>query len=755
MRKHWVLGIALGLSVIATDVMAQSVSDLSTEVNTLSGRVGQLESEYLRPAMLQSRYRTEARFNDAKVAHFLKDYQRSSVLFVDIVQKEQPSWGSYRESLYLLGDSLFHLRNYKSARRYFKQVLDSGPGPFYEESAQRYLEIAFETRNYDGVDEMMARLQSGGNSPALSYISGKTLYRQGKFSEARAAFARAKTNSEYAMVAAYFEGVALAADKKIDEAQRVFFELTERGTPLTVRDTEILELAYVAQGRLAYEKGDFDTAIDMYQRLPRNSEHFDRALWEFTWVLIAQEKYRQARQNVEILLLSEPDPAFEPQAKLLKADLSVRIGDYDLAEQDFREVVDKYGPLKKQMDEFASQQTDLQTFFSQLVEDEIEGREPRAKYPSLVAEWLESDPSIRSASQLIRDVENIGTEIDESIRTLQEINARLDSSTRIQSFPKLAEGMTLGIETEARLVEIRAALVRAHHKEVSGSFNGNQTSEWEQISARLAAYDKRFKAMPTTRKQMAERERVLFKEFDRLKRQLDTVSYEIDSQRAQLTAVDTYIEQQYGRPLTDSEKKRIDALRDEIRTTIHDLEKLQEDISHEIRITREQVGMGDPVVIAESKIREGYARELARAEQFLNTVSGGSSNTINTIRGTRERIPPLEARLAKYFSTMNQLVDEKVADIRRDVKAEEQLVIEHRESLQELVYTSQDGAGVLAYLNFMRARGSFNELVLRGEVGLIDVMWQQKEKESNDINQLFEDRTSELNMLGRDFKEVR
>ena len=94
-------------------------------------------------------------------------------------------------------------------------------------------------------------------------------------------------------------------------------------------------------------------------------------------------------------------------------------------------------------------------------------------------------------------------------------------------------------------------------------------------------------------------------------------------------------------------------------------------------------------------------------------------------------------------------------DFSVDVTAQRALVDEHQKSLQQLVTTSQSGAGVLAYVNFMKARAEYTEIVLRGEVGIIDVVWKKKEDMSEKISKLFEDRTSELNLLQEAFEEVR
>jgi hypothetical protein len=172
-------------------------------------------------------------------------------------------------------------------------------------------------------------------------------------------------------------------------------------------------------------------------------------------------------------------------------------------------------------------------------------------------------------------------------------------------------------------------------------------------------------------------------------------------------------------------------------------------LSAEIDLNRQGVGEGDPVRVAEAELRKQYQAKLGEAEQFLDALGGAS------IQGARARIPGVQRRLDQFFASMDQMAGEKVGTLSGDVAAERKLADQHRASMQQLVSASQSGAGVLAYVNFMKARTEFTEIVLRGEVGVIDVVWQKKEDMSNKIGKLFDDRTSELNLLQEAFEAVR
>jgi chromosome segregation ATPase len=318
----------------------------------------------------------------------------------------------------------------------------------------------------------------------------------------------------------------------------------------------------------------------------------------------------------------------------------------------------------------------------------------------------------------------------------------------VQSFPELSEGLAQGIEVENQLLATRHAMLE---KQVSSAnLSGDLATRWQAMASELEAIKAAHERAPQSRVELAEREELIFQEYDRLRAQLDAVAYQIDSQNAQLAAVNTYLEREYGRDLSQDEKDRVDALRAEIRGTLKELEDLRAQIQAEIAESRSMVGVGDDVVRAEGNVRKRYQDALARAESML-----GSQGLDSSMQTARAEFPQQHQRLDAYFAKLESLVDEKVSEIRSEIEGEERLLAEHRASLQELMFASQGGAGVLAYLNFMRTRAKFDELVLRADVGLIDVKWQKKERISNQINQLFEDRTSELRMLQEAFNEVR
>src|SRR5690554_3767161 len=573
----------VGMAILLAPAMgpgvahSQEVRAFTPESVTLKQQVVDLEQHYLKPAILRSRYKVEARFSDAKVAYLLKDYPRAALLFVGLV--EDPNFqalSTYPEALYLLADSLYLQRNLVAARKYFEQVINHGDGPYYQISVVKLLELSARTGNYEGVDELYATLDGQAKlNPAVNYVRAKVLYRQGRFAEARQLFQKVEADPSLGMRAAYFRGVAFAADNQLENARQVFDAVIAKYEPEDASQQRILDLAYLGAGRVAYETKDYPRAIDYYQHLDRNSPYFDQMLYELTWTLVAQEKYEAASRVTDIFMfLSNPDPAFVPKVRLLRADLQLRLGNYDAAAQSYNDVVETFMPLKRELDEFVDGSRDLEVFFSDLVESQMRGEESEYM-PTLVAEWVQGSPVLSKAKRTGADLGELREQIAEAEHALAEMDARLESGARIQSFPQLAEGMVLAATLETRIVNLRQEMVNAEYKQAVSKMSPAQKAEWERLEREVELLRAQYKAAPSTKSEVEARIARIDSRFASMRRELDTITFELDSQKEQLQAIETYLAQNAGQPMSEERAQKITELQAAARADIKNLRELQ------------------------------------------------------------------------------------------------------------------------------------------------------------------------------------
>lgn len=751
------VGMAMLLAPgIGTEVAhSQEARAFTPESVTLQQQVIDLEQHYLKPAILRSRYKMEARFSDAKVAYLLKDYPRASLLFVGLV--EQPKFqalNTYVEGLYLLADSLYLQRNLVAARKYFEQVINQGDGPYYQISVVKLLELAATTGNYEGVDELYATLDGKAKlNPAVNYVRAKVLYRQGRFAEARQLFQRVETNPDLGMRAAYYRGVAFAADNQLENARQVFDAIIAGYQPADDSQQRVLDLAYLGAGRVAYELKDYPSAIDYYQHLGRNSPYFDQMLYELTWTLVAQEKYEAASRVTDIFMfLSNPDPTFVPKVKLLRADLQLRLGNYDQATESYNDVVETFMPVKRELDAFVDGSRDLDVFFSDLVDAQMRGEDPEYM-PGLVLEWVEGSKVLNKAKLTGTDLHEIRAQIADTQHALDEMDARLASGTRIQSFPELAEGMIMAVTLENRIVDLREEMVQAEYQQAAAKMSPAQQAQWDSLQREADALRAQYQAAPSTKSEVEARIARIDSRFAQMRRELDTITFELDGQKEQLQAIELYLVQNADQPMSPQRRQKISELQAEARADIEALRAEQSALRAKISVERQRLGVGDQVTTQEGSVRASYGDVLARQRQLIAQVNGGAVS--EDLRVARENLARAESRLHGFSAQMDRFVGERSAELLQDLALERQMLDELDRSAQNLLENSKVLTARVAHHSFLEARHDFNQIIMRGDIGLIDVAWQKKEDATRQINQLFEDRTAELKTLQEAFEEVR
>lgn len=741
------------LATIPSATAQQSVQQPANQpqagdLDALSAQIDRLEAQYLKPQHVQSNYRTEARYDDGRLAYHTGDFQRAvSLLYSVDAEGELQRFGNARENHWMIGDAAFQVRNFITAAEYLQKVIDAGAGEHYADAIARMVNIAYEMKDFQTLQALHARLGGAGMSSEIAYLSGKAFYDQSEWEKARASFAQAAASPEYALRARYFSGVSYIAEKKLAEAKQIFQQLTTTapsvpGEQLSDEDAKIVDLSWLALGRIAYEEEDIERSLDNYGRLDRTSPYFDRSLWEQTWVLVSRGNYEEARRNVDIITyLDNPDSEILAQSQLLRADLSLQLGQYDTARADYQAVLDRFRAIHEQMDAFATENPDMEAALAALAIGRSAG------VPPVLLNWIQSDPSMRAAIDNLRRTRAAEEAISESYEMFESLAARLTPGLRVHSFPELAEGHQKGVEIETALLQLRQRLITQQFDASRDRMSAAQKEQWSTLASELGALQTTVEQIPQGREELARRQREVVAEFDRLRRQLDQTRYELDLQRAQLQSIETYLAAESGQALTEAERAQGERTRDALAASLQEQSAAHDELAAEVAALKEGIGEGDPVHAAERKLREQYLAKIAEAEAFLDHVGAAPPE--------RARIPAVQRELDAYYAALDALAGQAVGGLTANVAAQRELADKHRESLRELMQVSSSGSGILAYVNFTQARAEYAEIVLRGEVGVIDVVWKKKEDMSDQITKLFADRTSELNLLQEAFEEVR
>ena len=93
--------------------------------------------------------------------------------------------------------------------------------------------------------------------------------------------------------------------------------------------------------------------------------------------------------------------------------------------------------------------------------------------------------------------------------------------------------------------------------------------------------------------------------------------------------------------------------------------------------------------------------------------------------------------------------------MRGQVRTERDKVAYYRSELRDLNDEAEVVVGGVAFENLSNVRSRFQELILKADVGIIDVAWLLKEEHTARISEITKGRLKEMKALDDEFQEVR
>ena len=748
--------IVLGLCA-ATPSLASRIDELADEVTRLERQAAALSFKTRRSGQASQRI-AEHRLVDAQVLYGMGDYGRAAIILLDYVSKYPKSRG-YPEALFFLADSLYRKRDFLSARRYFRTVVDRVKGPYYQDALQRLVELSLRTGDPDIVRYLAAleKLPAAQRKPAVPYVQGKYYYFRKDDRQALRAFAVIQRGKPYFMQAQYFVGAILTRSGDIAGALKVFRNLL-RVQPQKEAERYIRQLTYLALGRLYYQQGKISKAIDEYQKVSRRSKAFDTALYEICWAYVKAKQFPRALRALDLLSLAQPNSPHMPQVRVLKGNLLIRLKHWGRATELFQNTRDKFVPIHSRMEQIMREQSDPDLFFDSLLQRNEADLSVSFQIPPLAVRWVRQSTGVKRALHLVADVRTIDGGISEIKELIGRLERAVNSPGRIKIFPQYAMAMAQALEVDNRLAIARGRILALEYQLVEPLASDVQRQELAALAAQRLVLEKKIERLPREASGYGDRRHGEVERLLRLQQQLNRLAVVVQGLRAQLVAAEKYFAE--GRAAV-AEKGAKESFRKEVqsvRTMVLGLQAEFEELEREFERARDAAGIGGPDEVAERDIKRRYAslvdREHALLSQLAANLGGAASQQFAALSGLIERCRVADARVAAFGGELERTVDQKLGTVRA-ILAEEQRRVDryyidaggHKGSTNEV-------AGAITYDGFQQVAKRFYEIIVRADVGIIDVAWALKDEKTREVSRLVQQQKLDLKLLDSEFQQV-
>lgn len=672
------------------------------------------------------------------------DYSTSAGIFYSVTVSVSDSDAVKYEALYKLGESLFMQKNYVSASRYYEMLLtSSGNADLKAKALKRLIFISYSLGEYAAAEKYCDQFTKGGNDiyadQELLYYFAKTLFFSGKTEEAVKLFSSVAKESAYYPQARYFLGVMALRDKKLEDARAFYEEILTLPEDAGYHNFgNIRELAGLAVARIAFELEDIDTASAHYSPVSFDSRSFPQAYYELSWTFIKRDRFEDAVDTLRLVKNLAPYSRVASQAEILEGTLLVKMGRFGEALVLFNSIVSKYS---KYQDELFS--IDGKAFLAS-------GRAGKVSdfllpYSPAVRSVLEDSKKFSETVALNDTIINLEEELKRIEDLEKKIVTMAGNKNSAALFPPLKEAARGVMTLRNKVAVVKNSLVMARNGFAGTGLTDDQRGEFEKLDSEKRRLLEIENTVSVAHERIRERAEEYGDKVVKLDEKMHLVSMQLDKLSENLDLlIASYSEEKNTEKENDNDKELLERIGQE-REKFNALSAESDACQAEIDDEKNGLVLGGTLIEAENELRNSFNRIVARQQEII----GNSSDRREAVEvaAVIEEADRIDAKLADFYDRLNDSMKGIVEDLRTSYEQERNNVDSYKSELLRAKREVEEMAVLAIYSNMNTARNIFADLVLQGDLGLIDVAWEKKEDASSEIMRLKTKKATEIQQL--------
>ncbi|MBN2195623.1 MAG: tetratricopeptide repeat protein [Polyangiaceae bacterium] len=762
----------------------QATADAETSVREVEAKLGGIRAQAAK--LVRKEISPQRRIAEGDILLRNKDYARAihTLSQVDeLFRQGSVPAAAHADALFLLGESYFADQQLLSARRRYLEILDrSGEpayAPFAGRSLSRLVDIALRTDDPEAVDALAARLTQLPDSDvtgSLQYARGKVAFARRDYGAARRDLSAVPAGSPYSHQSQYLLGVVLTKEALTDgatpaaavpgevppaaEARMRFataidqFRRVTRMPATTTEHRHVVDLAWMAIGRLFYELDNYLDAADAYSHVDRRSPEFSTMLYELAWVYVRLGDHQRAQRALEVLAVTDPDRLELADGSLLRADLMLRSGQFEKALKVYESVRQRFDPIRDQLNTFLTETSDPAAYYDQLLDDSDIALVGERRLPPIVLAWARQEAEDANVFEMIDDVNRSRALLRDSRTLAGKLNALLGSVTRVKAFPEVQAALEDVLGPMNRLSLARRTLALgmdgAADREVSATLAG--------VREQRRALMRRVTQMPVSEADFQRREDSGKRQWNELSQELQRLELQSDKLQALVNGLKRVVEEPDGYGVTADQATR-ERFKAEITANEQGIAAFRariEEYRKAVEYGRVQIGFGDQRYLEDERTRTQFA---ALFEREVGLVAAGEDGPgardyARSITPLLERIARAEAQLLPTRTRLEELAGQRAKALLDQVAREVGNLELYATQLDGLDHEARLLVGEVAMRNFAAVRERLKSIVLRADIGIAQEAWEVREEQRIRVNNLKRERADENRKLDDELREV-
>lgn len=284
------------------------------------------------------------------------DYYEASKIFFGLLDKEKNP-ARLLQIRFILGRTLQELKLHQVAAFPYYEIIRSegktNPKNRYVRQSLERLTVAGDALDSDillnyAVKQINEEDFPAANRDMLFFRRGEVRFQDGNFIEAAREFNKVRSNSSFYNRARYKLALALTEANQLEKAEQIFAALAETSSDAGVTNKSRVN-ALMGKARVLYQRKMFADSIDAYRDIPRDTEQWHDALFESTWAMLQDGRFRSALSNFHSLHSPFYDDFYQPESLLLRSIVYHYICRYDEIETTLSLFDRIYGPVQRDL----------------------------------------------------------------------------------------------------------------------------------------------------------------------------------------------------------------------------------------------------------------------------------------------------------------------------------------------------------------------------------------------------------------------
>jgi tetratricopeptide (TPR) repeat protein len=593
------------------------------------------------------------------------------------------------------------------------------------------------------------------------YLSAKAIYqrtdlaRDERLERAAAAFQR--VGAPFETRAWYFLGVIEIERQNLHGSLR-WFDACARAEPQDARQGEVRDLCVLALGRVHAEMGDADAARDWYSAVAWGSAQYAEASYELAWGYVKGKQYERALRTASFIPELTPESPLAPEARLLQGHLLLKLGRYAEATEAYNAVINAYAPVRDELDAILSMQEDPVRYFNELVGRRGKAFDVAAVLPPIAARWAGSKREVSLAVELVRRVDAARRDVQDSTDAAARVEVLIARGAGLDAFPGLQRAYAAADAVETDTARIEGEAVAALSAIAERTLQGDARARLLDARAARAAAEARVAKLPRTREDAEARRGRMRKRLDKVDAEAFRTGFRVEGLAAIVDGTEAWLE--LHRAEIDADPEGRQELADELRRHREIIEAYAVQLralKQEIVRVRDTAG-GLEALQDEARLRAEYLAavdaERAVAEKARGSVEAADAAAFQRADGLRALLAGARTRARAAKLGFAEDAARRAGELRERLSQERLAIAAQGVALDGIQATTKDLVGRIAVRALQEVRTQFYTLVLKADVGVVDVAWSRKRVRLERIQQLSMQKASELDQLEREYRAL-